>query len=453
MCTKPLMPGIRRALRRLARSERGFAVPTVVMITVAGLSLAGATVIASTYAQRGSVRDQDSKNALAAADAGIATALYRQNKISTTQGQPCVVTGIGAQLVPGSATADGWCPPQSGTVGGRGYTYRVKPWTLVSSPSAGAKRQLEVVSQGDSDSIRRRVEVVASARDGSGVFGNASAVGVDGVTIGSSSQIGTPSQTTNAATNGDVITENTGFLCGDASHGVGEVFSGTQCSGYSVFESPLSLPAVDPGIAWTDNSNFRFFSLDPKSGNMSWDAATRTMTMSGGSTVTLGSSEKPYSFCRLEMHSNSQLIVAQGAVVTIVFHSPETCGLSGNPVEQIMQTGNNRLLTTSGNPSDLRIVMEGSTSIPTLAHLTGNSGAQSGSNFTMYAPLTDVELWGSTQYNGAVAGKTLTVGGSALFTGDDRANNAQLPISIVYHRDRYVECTGGTIASPPDASC
>jgi len=169
--------------------------------------------------------------------------------------------------------------------------------------------------------------------------------------------------------------------------------------------------------------------------------------------VTVGSRKKQYSFCRHEMHSNSQLIVAKGAVVTIVLHSPETCGLSGNPVEQIMQTGNNRLLTTSGNPSDLRIVMEGSTSIPTLAHLTGNSGAQSGSNFTMYAPLTDVELWGSTQYNGAVAGKTLTVGGSALFTGDDRANNAQLPISIVYHRDRYVECTGGTIASPPDASC
>ena len=218
-------------------------------------------------------------------------------------------------------------------------------------------------------------------------------------------------------------------------------FSGTQCSGYQVFEEELSLPPVDPGTAWTNNSNSRFFAQDPKQGNVTWDATTRTMTMTGGGRVTLGASDKPYSFCKLNMSGNSQLIVAQGAVVTIIFHSPETCGQTGNPVTQVNMGGNTEFVTTSGNPYDLRVVMVGSESIPTKAHFTGNSGSE----MTIYAPETDVELWGSTTYYGAVAGKTLTLGGNAKFLNDDRAGQSQLPISIVYHRERYVECTGGAM--------
>ena len=56
-----------------------------------------------------------------------------------------------------------------------------------------------------------------------------------------------------------------------------------------------------------------------------------------------------------------------------------------------------------------------------------------------------------------MAGKTLTLGGSAKFYNDDRAGQAQIPISIVYHRDRCAECTGGAMPSGlgthPDDSC
>lgn len=469
------------ALRRLRRSERGFAMPTVLMVIIAGMALGGVAVVASISAQRGSVRDQDSKDALAAADAGVQVALYRQNKIATTGNQACVVLNGSGDLVAGSPQADGWCPAQTASVGGRSYTYRVKPWTVVGNSQSGVKRQLEVVSTGTSDEVRRRIEVIASARDGSGVFGGSSAIGVDRVTIGSSSDVGFTNITTNAATNGDIVTEGSGLLCGDAHHGVGHSFSGNQCPGYNVFEEPLSLPPADPGTAWTINWNGRFFastcanapncdvvqpsnavsadcsSSNGNAGRVCWNATTRTLIMEGNSTLTLGGSGKPYSFCKLEMSGNSHILVAQGAVVTIIFHSPETCGLTGSPVTQINQTGNNRLTTTSGNPSDLRIVMVGSDSIPTAANLNGNSGATAGSEFTFYAPLTDVKLWGSTVYLGAVAGKTLTTGGNALFLGDDRATQAQLPISIVYRRDRYVECTGGTMptgaGTHPDDSC
>src|SRR5688572_2186024 len=121
---------MRAALSRLWRSERGFALPTVLMVIVAGLGLSGAAVAASIQTQGGSVRDEDSKDALAAADAGVQIALYRQNKIATSSILPCVVLGSGTDLVPGTALADGWCPAWTGTVGGRSYTYRVKPWSI-----------------------------------------------------------------------------------------------------------------------------------------------------------------------------------------------------------------------------------------------------------------------------------------------------------------------------------
>jgi hypothetical protein len=444
---------IRAALGRLWRSERGFALPTVLMIIIAGLGLSGAAVVSSIHTQSGSVRDEDSKDALAAADAGVQVALYRQNKIATSSALPCVVLGPGSDLVPGPALADGWCPAWTGTVGGRSYTYRVKPWTLVGTTQTGIKRQLSVVSVGSADDVSRRVDVVASAKDGSGVFGSFSAVGIDSVTIKSSSSIGNATTRTNSASNGNIATEGSGYLCGDAQHGLGQGFSGTQCSGYQVFEEALLMPPVDPGTAWTNNSNGRFFAQDPKQGNVTWNATTRTLSMTGGGRVTLGASDKPYSFCKLSMTGNSQLIVAQGTVVTVIFHSPETCGQTGDPVTQINMTGNTQFVTTSGNPYDLRVVMAGSGSIPTKARFTGNSGSE----MTIYAPQTDVELWGSTTYYGVVAGKTLTLGGNAKLLNDDRAGQSQLPISIVYHRDRYVECTGGTmptdVGTHPDDYC
>jgi hypothetical protein len=475
MRCKRLIPGVWSALRRLGRSERGFAVPTVLMVIIAGLGLSGAVVTGSIYAQHGSVRDRSSKDALAAADAGLQLALYRQNKITTTSVLPCVVQLPGGNLAPGASLADGWCPTfQSSSSDhlppGTSFAYRVKPWTLVGTTQTGRRRQLEVVSVGTSENVNRRLEVTATARDGSGVYGTFSAMGVDQVTINGNSQIGGTSQTTNAATNGSIVTYGSGLLCGDAKYGLDGTFTGNQCAGYNVYEEELSLPPVDPGTAWTDNSNGRFFTLDRvqppnavstncsgtvngNQGRVCWNATTRVLTMQGKATLTLGASDKPYSFCQLNMSGSSHLIVARGAVVTIIFHSPETCGQTGNPVTQVNMTGNTQIDTTSGNPYDLRIVMVGSDDIPTKAHFTGNTGSE----LTIYAPRTDVELWGSTAYFGAVAGKTLTLGGSADFYNDDRAGQAQIPISIVYHRDRYVECTGGAmpngLGTHPDDSC
>lgn len=78
-------------VQRLMRSDPGFSVPVALIMVIVGLGLASAAIMASISAQTGSSRDQQSKNALAAADAGAQLALYRQDKIATTDTAKCVV--------------------------------------------------------------------------------------------------------------------------------------------------------------------------------------------------------------------------------------------------------------------------------------------------------------------------------------------------------------------------
>ena len=64
-----------RRLRETRRSpEAGFAVPTVTLMLLAAMALAGVAVSASIGGQRGVVRDRDTKSALAVAESGVAGA-------------------------------------------------------------------------------------------------------------------------------------------------------------------------------------------------------------------------------------------------------------------------------------------------------------------------------------------------------------------------------------------
>ncbi len=479
MRQEPLMPRIWSALRRLARSERGFSVPMTLMVVVAGLGLGSAAVIASINAQRGTTRDQASKDALAAADAGAQVALYRQNKVATTDTLRCVVpnpvTGALAASLP---LSDGWCQTiqsssADGLPAGTSFRYRVQPWLSVGDATSGFKRELQVVAVGTSNGISRRIDVVASAHSGTGVFAGTGAIGVDGVTLDGSAKIGTTTQNTHVATNGSIEVKSSAELCGNAYYGVGGTFTDTsskpQCPGFTSSTNELNVPPVDPGDSWTNNSNSHICVEDigtPTCSNtggnakVSWNPTTRALSLQGtNATLTLGG-QLPYSFCTLEMGGGSKLLVAAGSAVTIYFDSPDSnrCNLSGDPVTQISMQGNPSIRTTSTNPGDLKILVVGSSTKATSISMGGNPSADSGNanTFTLYAPLSNVSISGSATYVGAVAAKTLNVT-SATLIQDARATGAAISVVLNYARDRYVECTGGTMPTAtgthPNDSC
>lgn len=479
------MPGRRNGLRAIARSEQGFSVPVTLMMIVVGMGLASAAIMASISAQSGSVRDQQSKDSLAAADAAAQLAVYRQDKIVTTDLAKCVVPQAGALVASGTLGTDGWCPEVDSTTAdglpaGTSFKYRVQPWTVVGTTQTGVKRQLQIVAVGTSGGVSRRIDVTASAKTGQGIFAGNGAIGQDQVNIDDSANVGAAGNTTNVGTGGDVVMSGSGDLCGNAYHGVGHSLqtsgSAGQCPGYGSYDTQVNLPAVDPGDSWTNNSDSRICTLDPgPPGNqcsttgdtskaVSWDPNTRALALKGNGTLSLGGSA-PYSLCSLDLSSGSKLIVSNTAGVTIYFASPEQCRSIGNqmalqnPALQLDMQGNPRLTSTSQDPGTLKMLFVGSSTIPSAIDMQGNPSANSSdpNTFTIYAPYTDVTLGGSATYTGAVAGKTLTVEGSATLLQRDSATNGDIPVVTSFTRERYVECTGGNFPAGagalPNGSC
>src|SRR5204862_4091782 len=136
-------------------------------------------------------------------------------------------------------------------------------------------------------SVNRRIELTATAKTGVNPFGGSGAVGRDRLTIAGSGDIGNLTDPTSGSTNGDIETQGSGLLCGDAHYGVGHSFiGGHQCAGYTQGPQSLSLPLVDPGNTWATNDDGRFFAQDTKKGSATWDAATRTLALGGNAQVT-----------------------------------------------------------------------------------------------------------------------------------------------------------------------
>jgi hypothetical protein len=461
----------------LLRSERGMAMPVVLTVMVIGLGFSAATIVASVNALSGATVDQDSKSALAIADAGAQRALVTYNKIDTTDPLPCVVkTGSGSgasynkNTIPSGSTP--WCGGVGGAsdpdakVGNGYFTYWVKPCLFGVSgtgcqpgPGAWSKvRQVKIVSQGYQDGVMRRVSVVATGIIGS--LGNASnsmkVVGLNGITTDGSSDIDV-----DLGTNGDVTMLASSSVCGNIQVGTGHqvVNPSHQCTGYNVTYGNLTLSPVDITAVNASNSNSRLTNInqpgqDTKTGSgFSWNPTTRVLTLTGNTTVTLGGFS--YSLCKLDISGNSQLIMAAGANAKIYIDSPEACG-QASPANQVSVTGSSTILSTGWDPSqnsyDLpAIYMVGSTSRTTTAVFTGNSKLDN--QFALYAPRTDVTLWGNTTYVGSAAGKTLSIGGSAHMVSDPNVPpvGAGGSTYIVYTQNSYVEC--GPSGATYDANC
>jgi hypothetical protein len=105
-------------------SERGIALPAALMLLliIALLATVAGGAAVSAIGQSGD--DRGTKQAVAAVDAGLETAIYRLNKL-TPSALLCVVVGAtGLTLEP--VQSDGWCRAQTESLGnGASYSYRI----------------------------------------------------------------------------------------------------------------------------------------------------------------------------------------------------------------------------------------------------------------------------------------------------------------------------------------
>lgn len=451
---------------RLA-SEAGFAVPAVLLMTVAALGMAGVAVTTSIEGQRGTVRDQGGKAALAVAESGVSQALLYYNRGTA----PCV-----------PSTAEGWCGPVNGmSVNGGSVTYWAR--ILSSAEQCGVANEVEcveIVSVGAVNGVTRRIDVMASTlptEDSSsqGPFATAGVLSYEDLTLDSNAIIHTGS-----ATNGHISLKGNARQCGPASVGVGKEMKRSPNSQYhananctSPLGTPpqkeLTLPQVEQGDAATSNDNNRFFALDQISGNRGeacWNGkygtgksttacGTRELRVEGTSSVTLGG--KIYSFCKLTLRSNSALYVKSGVNTTIYFDSPESCGQSSG-VYQLDLSSNSRITSASGDPVTIAMLFVGSKTRQTRILLNSNTEVDGPceQNFVIYAPLSDITLNSNSRFCGAIAGKTIHMdANSHIWSGKDTDSfnlpGVEVPDTPAHYTPyRFVECSSAPAATPND---
>jgi hypothetical protein len=472
----------------------------VLFMLLAAFAVVSVGVVASIEAQHGSIRDQDSKAALAIAETGVSQAMLRYNSdLRPDDDFPCLVPN-GSTLGAAATDSGGWCQYVEDQTSG--YRYSVCPrWTegggcLATGPPTG---QVAIVSVGSANGVTRRVEVIAASSGGQRIFSDASVKTQDGISLDANSIIRSGS-----ATGGDITLDSTARQCGAASVGVGHAINPPSTSGYysdtactssadptTVTQNDLTLPPVNQGDAATHNDNCRITAAvtnapactgqdyrDLVSGKRSavvWSPATRQLTINsggsdGGNSLTL--TGQTYSFCKVTLRSNSAIYIQAGQTVNIYFDSPESCDqpLGALPVDdsrhpelgttQLELDSNARITSAGGDPASVAVYFVGSSASPpraTRALLSSNTQVNTSQscvqNFVVYGPLTDLEMNSNSSYCGALAGKSLKVNSNATIATGTESQNFVLPGTAPHYvTSRFVEC-GSVEASPPDSGC
>ena len=429
-------------VRDLRRNERGIAVPTALMALVAAFALSSVAVMSTVDVQQGTKRDHDSKEAIAAADAGANIALLRLNRylpyLSTTH--PCI--GPKGEY---QTASSGWCPATSvESVGGATYSYMISAF-----PASGS---INVISVGNSGTVSRRINVALKSVSGKNVFADEKVIGQDQIEL-----VGTPRIETDIGTNGSIVSNGTPTICGDDRHGIGKEAPNPTCNGEKS-EGEKNLPAITvPSTIETENDNCRLdntctgakagkVDTYSKKNSSPFNSKTRVLEVASSQTLTMGGSV--YWLCKLEVKGT--IYIPAGIKPQIFIDTPEHCGMKSGATQVEVAAGG--AIESSGyNPG------QGTYEVPSIWVLGDGAVKLDGHPKTtdevmIYAPYSEIDIGGDATWNGMIAGKKMKIHGTVTIISDPNITPPEITLASTFQRTQYVECVGAS-ASPPNANC
>jgi hypothetical protein len=433
-------------VRDLRRDERGIAVPTALMALIASFALASIAVMSTVDVQQGTKRDHNSKEAIAAADAGANIALLRLNRYlpSLTAATPCVGPNGEYQTASG-----GWCPSSATeAVGSATYSYRISAFTETGT--------IDVISVGSSGTVGRRVNVSLKTSASKKPFAKERLIGQDEIEIvGTSTRI-----ETDMGTNGSIVTGGSPVICGNDRIGPGKTGPTPSC-GKQKSEGTQNLPPISvPSNIATVNDNCRLenkctgvkagqedtYSKKITSKNPWVAEPTRKIDVATNELLTMGGNV--YWVCQIEIQGT--LYMPALTSVQIYVDTPEHCGLKPTDT-QVIIGGQAKVESDSFNPA------QGHYEVPEI-YVLGEGGVkmegtpESTNEVMIYAPKSEITIGGKASWTGMIAGKTIKIHGNPIIKSDPNLKLPEQNVATLFERTRYVECTGAT-ASPPNANC
>ncbi len=429
----------------IGASDHGSALVTVIGALIATMAFGLAVTAASTYFSRESSRDRSVKRALAASEAGIQEARYRMNMLQPTESSPCVTTDSGGEYVLTSAGADGWCNAETIAMGsGNSSTYQISPYVV----DNGVVTR-KIVSTGTVNGVKRRIETTTSSNTGTPLFGSYAAQSDQLLELENNAEIYGA-----VRSNSDIsLYNNAHIYCAETSGvtpGPGsEVIqrnNSSVCGSTDPASSLYTTTPVDQGDAPTNNDNNRFFEQDTTTGTVTFDA--RVLRMRNNATLTL--SGHTYSICALDMENNSELIIAEGAVVRIYIDSTENCGYQHNALQFNLEN-NATIRNINEDSSYLQIYMMGGT--PEQSNRAKIENNADVAEFVLYAPFTELTLDNNATITGAVVTRRVYLNNNSRITYDPNSTSITESTTGVYQYQKFVECTPVNSGSGPGDDC
>jgi hypothetical protein len=460
-----------RAWRERLACERGIALPASTMLLMIIFLLAAAAATGAIAASNQSNRDRGTKGAVAAADAGLDTAMYRLNKLKPGPMQ-CVVSGP-LQLLLDPLLGTGWCPAVSAPVGGASSASEAlgNGATFSYTMSAGqnlivagqGQQHRQIIATGIENGVQRRVKANFATMTGISAFSGNALTSLDPISLPLGTEI-----VGGVASNGNVSVASCLNIVGNSWYGPGKAFirGGTSftspsnpCPLFTQHQLPqnLLLNPVDP-TRQNPNDNGRINSgQDIKAlwllSGTTWDPSSRILNLKGAATLTL--TGNTYSFCKLTLEGLSQLIIAprspaQGPVK--IYIDPANCpsGTTDAGTMKVKQTASITNLNVDSDTLEIKAVGDPSGSLSTSIRFENTISNLIG---TIYAPYSTVALENANAIIGAVAAKQVTLEDTARIQWHPSADITLDDLTPLFKRTSWVECTPKPTGSAPDSGC
>lgn len=463
-------------LKRLSsrvRSDEGSALIVAIVVLLVVTLLATVTVATAVQTNLSTRRDAAYKDAAEAAEAGLQVAVYRLNMLNPSTSQ-CVGDAVAS---PGT---NGWC--QSSTTSlGNGTSYQYYTTAVMGSGStcigvtitSGDVAQRCVTAVGSAPFQGGTVTARSQIRIGSFVatplFPDAGVIGLKQVNMNGNAAV-TGAAASNVSVSQTGNANSSGIILGPAAT---YTHSGKASGGtITKLTSPIVLDPVDPGTSNQTslancpdrqaagdpacNDNYRIVNglaspkvtpYDQSSGNITYNATTRVLTMSGQASLTLGGGL--YNFCEVDMSGGSTITLAAGVMTEIFIDSPDDLGSGcASGTGSLNMTGGSSWINSSQNPLAMQIYVYGLNNGTATVNLTGNANMYG----VVYAPQSQVNLSGNGILVGGLAGLNVTISGNG-FNWDGRSQTIQATTAGIYYRTGWSQCAPKPSTSDPGSAC
>lgn len=449
-----------RFISRLLRGQDGIAMPVVIGALTITTGLAAGTFAVVLEGNHSSVRDRDSKRALAAAEAGLQMAALKVSELKPLATQ-CVTTAAVSPV-------NGECPstPTQSIGNGASYTYTVSvpgpslQCATVPGLTANATTDRCITAVGTANGVRRRLQMRFAYVPPYVPFGQAGLVAKNKVEFGNNKTINST-----VGTNGSLILDNNTDIIGSAilpdGNPVGDPYAtlsisnGASVSGGRVDKNPpWTFPALDWSVTPRTVNNNNLLS-----GVTGWNASTKILTPPDGASITLPSDSDgvtDFWMCGIDADSANEfwLNVPNGKVTRIWIDSPRGTGTCGAGTGTFIVKNKGHInVTDDKNPAELAFFAYGTSGD---SETTPDIEFKNNVEFygTIWAPDSTIDIKNNQGVAGGFTAKNIVMKNNGGFSYDARIANQSLPGTAVSSQKSWTECRRDrTVATDPESGC